>query len=237
MESRIRRFTAIVVMLLVVMAIFVDASVSKECLAVGDQFSTLSINSIARVQADAIVPNVTVVINELMADNSASLESPFGTFPDWIELYNTGNQSVDLSGMYLTDNYLNPTWQFSNGTVLEPNGFLLVWADGNSQLGSLHADFRLNANGETIALISADKNTLIDFVQFEKQIQDVSYGRSPDGSSSWKYLTRNSPGKANVENLRAQFSAYWPIWLFAILVLVACVSVLIRDRIRVRSKK
>ena len=90
-----------------------------------------------------IPPPTGVVINEVMADNAAILESPFGTYPDWIELYNAGNKSVDIGNMYLTDNLMNPTWQFPNDTVLEPGDFLLVWADGDAQLGSLHADFRL----------------------------------------------------------------------------------------------
>jgi hypothetical protein len=185
---------------------------------------------------EALVPATGVVVNELMADNQAAVESPFGTYPDWVELFNAGNATVDLSGMYLTDDLLNPTWQFPNGILLEPGSFLLVWADGNPQLGALYADFRLSANGEAIALISADKNTLIDFVQFGKQLQDVSYGRSPDGSSVWKHLTRYTAGTANVENPRANLSESWPIWLLITLALVACVLVVVIDRIRARSK-
>jgi len=172
-----------------------------------------------------------------MADNEATTQSPFGTYADWIELFNTGNRSVDLGGMYLTDNPANLTWQFPAETMIEPNSFLLVWADGDTQLGPLHADFRLSANGETVALVADDGMTLIDFVQFDKQLRDVSYGRSPDGGSDWKYLTRPTAGKPNVENARADFSADWPVWLFIALALVACVLVVLFDRIHARNEK
>jgi hypothetical protein len=178
------------------------------------------------------VTTVTVVINELMADNNAAVQSPDGTYPDWIELYNTGNSSADLSGMYLTDDLANPTWQFPSGTVIEANGYLLVWADGNTAQGPLHADFKLNANGESLGLFASDGETLIDSVTYDKQIEDVSYGRTTDGSSSWSYMTKFTPGEANVKNSQANGSTPWQIWLFIILVLVACVAVVLRNRIR-----
>jgi len=55
-----------------------------------------------------------LVINELMADNTSSLEDPCepGQYPDWIELYNGSSGPVTLNGMYLTDDINDPTkWQ------------------------------------------------------------------------------------------------------------------------------
>jgi hypothetical protein len=49
----------------------------------------------------------------------------------WIEIYNNGSDAVDLSPLYLSDNYFKLTqWQFPAGTVLGPHQFLIVWADG-----------------------------------------------------------------------------------------------------------
>jgi hypothetical protein len=61
-------------------------------------------------------PGPGLVINELMADNSATLEDPDepGSWPDWIELYNASDQPVILNGLYLTDNADNPgKWRVS----------------------------------------------------------------------------------------------------------------------------
>ena len=47
--------------------------------------------------------NMTVVINELMANNAGSVRDQNGDSDDWIEIYNIGNSAVNIGGMYLTD--------------------------------------------------------------------------------------------------------------------------------------
>jgi spore coat protein CotH len=136
-------------------------------------------------------------INEFMANNDAAVPGPDGTYPDWIELYNAGNESINLSGIYLSDDLANPdAWQFPSGTVLEAGGFLVVWADNSPDTGSMHASFGLNATGEAVCLFASDAETRIDSIVFTEQLNDVSYGRFPDGSSSWNYLTP-TPGLTN----------------------------------------
>jgi hypothetical protein len=143
-------------------------------------------NSLGEVVVPGEITPVTVpynlVINELMADNQITIAGPNEDYPDWIELYNGGNVSVDLGGMYLTDNLNNPTkWRFPAGTIIDAGGYLLVWADNSSESSSLHTRFGLNANGEEIGLFANDGTTLIDSVTFDKQLTDISYGRVPEG--------------------------------------------------------
>ena len=145
------------------------------------------------VTADDPLP---VVINEIMAANvSACLAPDYSGFPDWIELYNTGAESVDLSGLYLTDNLSDPTkWPIPPGTVIEPDGFLLVWADEKAQ--NLHASFKLSREGEAVGLFSPD-GSLVDSLEFDAQLSDVSLGRWPDGSDNWLYFGQPSPNGSN----------------------------------------
>ena len=222
--------TAIFPLILLAGLLFVVAGINICSASVASQF-VVSVETVAVDDATA-----TVVINELMADNNAAVQSPDGTYPDWVELYNTGDSSVDLSGMYLTDSLVNPTWQFPSGTVIEANGYLLVWADGNTAQGPLHADFKLNANGESVGLFASDGETLIDSVTYDKQIEDVSYGRTTDGSSSWSYMIKFTPGEANVRNSQANGSTPWQIWLFIILGLAACLVVVLGNILRERRK-
>lgn len=182
-------------------------------------------------------PSVTLVINELMADNGAVLRAPDGTYPDWVELHNRGGHQVNMSGMYLADSLKKPTWQFPNGTVIEAGGYLLVWADGNPSQGDLHADFRLRANGEAVSLLATDGETLIDSITYGKQIEDVSYGRMPDGGPDWAYLTSPTPGAANVENVRAISLVPWPVWPLLAGGLGVCVMIILRDRSQAGGKK
>jgi hypothetical protein len=171
----------------------------------------------------AFVPD-GLVINEFMADNGATIAGPDGSNPDWIELYNGGNESVDLSGMYLTDNLNNPTkWQFPEGTTVGAGGFLVVWADNASDSEGLHCGFGLRANGETIALFASDGTTLIDSVTYEKQIQDVSFGRMPDGSENWEHMLSTTPGWGNNQRHPAAEFSVWSVLLLIGVVAAVCV--------------
>ena len=157
-----------------------------------------------------------IVINEFMADNSITIASSDGNSPDWIELFNTGSKTIDLTGMYLTDDLTDPTrWQFPEGTTLGSHEYLFVWADRNG--GELYASFGLSANGEEIGLFDSDGLTLIDSVVFLKQIQDVSYGRIPDGGSSWNYLLSATPGYSN-QNPSVETKS--SVWSLVILIIV-----------------
>lgn len=127
----------------------------------------------------------TVVINELMADNSTSVMDPAGQYDDWIELYNTTGQAIDLSGYFLSDKDDNLTkWTFPAGTSIDPYGYLIVWADENGTQGPLHTNFKLSAAGEIVMLLNAD-TVLLDRVDFGPQQTDKSYAREPNGTGSF----------------------------------------------------
>lgn len=164
-----------------------------------------------------------LVINEFMGDNDAKIPGPYMTFPDWIEIYNGGNSTIDLSGMCLTEDLANSPWRFPNGTILEPGGYLIVWGGRGSGPDMLHANFSPNAGGGTLTLLAIDGTTVIDQVTFDKQIRDVAYGRIPDGSSTWSYLINPTPSEANVANPQTGFSKDWPVWAFITSCLVICV--------------
>ncbi len=176
-----------------------------------------------------------LVINEFMADNGITLASPNGNSPDWIELFNTGSNTVDLTGMYLTDDLNDPTrWQFPEGTTLGPKEYLVIWANRNG--GELYASFGLNANGEEIGLFDSDGSTLIDSVVFLKQIQDVSYGRIPDGGSSWNYLLSATPGYSNQNPSVENKSSVWSLVILIIAFAAIGTIIILIHKIRAGTK-
>jgi hypothetical protein len=141
-----------------------------------------------------------IVINEFLASNRSAVSDPdFGAYPDWIELYNTGNQAVDLGGWFLTDNLQDTIkWVFPPGIILEPGAFLVIWADGEDVLQTApHANFRLSVTGEAIGLFDNVK-TLVDSITFGKQSQDISSGRQPDGAKEWFFFGTPTPGSPNI---------------------------------------
>jgi len=152
----------------------------------------------------SIVPPVSsalaaplVAINEVMAANYTGATDPQGDSDDWVELHNTGNAPIDLGGMYLTDDTDDPTaWRIPDGTVLGTGGYILIWADGDIADSGLHASFKLDAAGDSLALFDTDGLTLVDAMDFGRQTPDVSFGRDPDGSDSWLTLSP-TPGASN----------------------------------------
>ncbi len=148
-----------------------------------------------------------LVINELLAANAGTavfnVKDPQGENEDWIELYNRGDTAIDLGGMYLTDDPSVPKrWRIPLGhpelTTINPDTYLLIWADNDEADPGLHAGFKLSTDGEEVALFDTDGRTLIDSVQFGEQTEDVSYGRSPNATGPWRKLTLVTPGIANI---------------------------------------
>jgi hypothetical protein len=145
---------------------------------------------------EAVVP--TIVINELMASNSNSKADPQGQYDDWIEIYNYGSNTINISGIYLTDDLSVPMkWLFPAGTSIQAGGYLLVWADEDTADTGLHANFKLDADSEEIGLFDSNGVTLIDSITFTNQMADVSFGRYPDASDEWRFFGYPSPGQEN----------------------------------------
>ena len=140
-----------------------------------------------------------ILINELCAQNDAANKDERGEFDDWFELYNPAETPVDLNGMYVSDNFSNPTkWRLGNLSI-PANGFLLLWADDDAEQGANHVGFKLSADGEEIGLFDTDEhlNLPIDTLRFGPQLVDVSYGRTQDGAEEWIYYNDPTPGRGN----------------------------------------
>jgi hypothetical protein len=120
-----------------------------------------------------------LVISEIMALNDGILPDEDGDFPDWIEIYNAGTNSVDLNGWYLTDNLGALTkWRFP-ATNMPPNGLLIVYASDKDKRvpgRPLHTSFKLGDNG-SVALVRPDGMTVASaFAPYPQQVEDISYG-------------------------------------------------------------
>jgi hypothetical protein len=124
----------------------------------------------------------SIVINEFLAHTDDPLQ-------DFIELFNPGAQSVNVSGLYLTDDRDTNKFRVPNNTVLSPRGFI---AFNQTQLG-----FSLSSGGERIYLVNSNQTRVIDTVAFEAQANGVSSGRFPDGAPGLHPLQTRTEGTAN----------------------------------------
>lgn len=142
-----------------------------------------------------------IIINEILALNEKQMSDPAepGEFPDWIELYNSSENEVNLGNMYFSDNKDNLTkWKIPENIKIAGHGFSLFFADNDVEQGPNHTNFKLAGAGEIVVLIDTDGKTIIDSLSYGIQTNDVSYGRFPDGSDTFNFFDTPTPGQKNI---------------------------------------
>ena len=151
-------------------------------------------------QAGAVAP---VVINELSADNGIYVND-YQKKADWIELYNTTDQDIDLEGMYITDNLSKPDkcritadGALRVSTLLPARGYRIIWCDKEAQQTELHASFKLANAADQAVMITAADGTWSDTLAYGVHGSRETVGRCPDGSRDVWLLNRTTPAKAN----------------------------------------
>ncbi|HUF62779.1 MAG TPA: lamin tail domain-containing protein [Verrucomicrobiales bacterium] len=147
-----------------------------------------------------------VRINEIQAANLGPLADRDGDYSDWIELHNPGPGLIDLTGFYLTDDPENPArWRIPSG-MLEPGGFLVVFASGKDR-GTifdreLHTNFRLALAGEYLAVVLPDGITVADAFSpgYPPQQPGIAYGYPGDVEPP-AHLAQPTPAAPNAAAL------------------------------------
>lgn len=141
-------------------------------------------------------------VNEFMASNSSSFPGPEGDYPDWIEIYNAGNEAVNLSGYYLSDILDDPDAMYKipstypDSVTVAAGGFILFYANKGEESSVLNLNFKLSGGGESIGLWNAE-SVVLDSFTYGDQSSDISYGRYPDGTDTWEFMTDITPGTSN----------------------------------------
>jgi hypothetical protein len=114
-----------------------------------------------------------LVINEWLANSTTG-----GS--DWLELYNkSATLPIALSGLFIGTS--NDLFQVRSLSFIAPRDFVQLFADENP--GADHLDFKLTAAGDAITLYDYS-GLQIDRVSFVNQLDGISQGRFPNGSSS-----------------------------------------------------
>ena len=175
-------------------------------------------NLLAVVLVTAVIPPNGIInvsaetgqvlsINEVMAANTHTLRdgdlddadfgSMGGAYSDWIEIYNSSTEAIDISGYTLSDS--SAAWKFPEG-IVPAKGYLLVWASDKNKVakdGQLHSNFKISASGETLTLKTPD-GSMVDTVTTAALKDDESYGRKTDGSLEWAVFSKATPLEANL---------------------------------------
>lgn len=158
-----------------------------------------------------------IKINEVSPANSSAVNDYFKK-NDWIELYNTTNESVDVAGMYLSDNADKPQkYQIPHGiinTVIEPHGYLVIWADKLDDLTQLHASFKLDNADEKKVILTSEDGSWSDCLTYTAVAYGTqSVGLYPDGSNNVYVMNNSTIGSQNTIDSYVEFySTYAPVF-------------------------
>ena len=142
--------------------------------------------------ANSILP---IVMNEIF------VQGVVGNL-DWVEMYNPNASSINIGGYKIYDvggqTGSKPKKEIPAGTTISARGFFVIIVDTASVAGDL-SGFGLSQSGEAVWLENANGN-IIDNVTFSAMPTTngaLSYGRKPDGSSTWQILTVITRGTSN----------------------------------------
>ena len=156
-----------------------------------------------------------IQINEVLTDNSTSIQDEFGNNLPWVELSNIAYSTYNVRGMYLTTDttVLNKSMSAPERIakmVLIPNNerrtslsarqHLLFYFNSNPAKGGLHLALNIESGKPLwVALYDGNGVDLIDSVSVPALPKDCSYARAQDGSSKWviKATDAVTPGIEN----------------------------------------
>ncbi len=115
--------------------------------------------------------------------------------PDWIEIYNTTAEDIDLTGFKIYDSGgqggTKPKKEFEAGTIITANGFVVIAVDTEDESG-----FGLSSGGDEVWLENP-AGQVIDNISFGAMEETQSYGRKPDGSDNMFTFTEITRGTSN----------------------------------------
>ena len=93
-----------------------------------------------QVEIDRIT-NSPIHINELMASNDTTVTDAEAEFDDWIELYNSGDSTINLDGYSISDKEFSlQKWTIDTSLIIPAKGFLILWCDEDGADGPTHVN-------------------------------------------------------------------------------------------------
>ncbi len=183
----------------------------------GPTWATLSTKTPNASNDESTPTTGNLIINEFMCSNDTTFildEAGPDNYPDWIEIYNTGETAIDIGGWYITESLAEPMlYQIPTNipeqTLIPGYGYLLLKANGVGN--GINLGFKLGSGGDDIGL-SQDGVTFVDALSYgtgagggtpvDTPATDMSAGRETDGNIVWVIFDPNTstpptPGTAN----------------------------------------
>lgn len=127
------------------------------------------------------------------SSSETGYSSELGLLCDWIELQNTAQETLDISGFALSDNMGNDKFRFPQGTAIAPGEYLLV-SCSNEASTEHTAPFALSQLGEEKVILKDPGGRVIEILDTPAMENGQSYALAED---IWQLTEMPSPGYEN----------------------------------------
>ena len=127
-----------------------------------------------------------VQIQEYMSSNTLYPDEN-GVCTDWVELYNSSDADINISGFKLTDESRKSRYTVPAGTVISAHGYHVIYCQKSA--GNAYADFGISRNGGEELILLNRKNVLIDSVRTISLPENASAERNEKG----EFIVSQSP--------------------------------------------
>jgi parallel beta-helix repeat protein len=173
-----------------------------------------------------------VVINEIMYNSSTDQNNN-----DWIELYNNGNNNIDLSGWKLSDSDSLHIFEFPINTILNSRSFVVVCRNSDEfknaypGVGEVIGNFEFGLGEIDKVILRNTNDSLISFVAysnvfpwadagsisnhslelnnpFSVNYRTVDWALSEDGGSPGRHNSKYDPTHGGDAEIPTEFSLY-----------------------------
>ena len=151
-------------------------------------------------------PAPPVIITEIRVNSRANPQAPDGGEPDWIEVYNPGTESVDLTGWQLrqiVEGFISlrrigrQTSSPSSNFIIGPREYRVVTCSDEPDISTLHLTFYIETEKNRLVWTDPRGNIIQIFDRAWRDFpENFSLVSDPEGAS-WGWTSHPTPGAAN----------------------------------------
>ncbi|MBE6538621.1 MAG: hypothetical protein E7671_04055 [Ruminococcaceae bacterium] len=193
-----------------IILLFILSILICSCMSAGDSFVTIDTGEVTHVteppkETETEEPRDTeitsapieittpeemlVTINEICPLNKGCFRDSDGSTPDWIELYNCSDKTINLAGYGISDDISAPFKYTFNNYLIKSGDCILLIASGETDYkrGVIYLPFTIPEEGGTVILTSPHGTT--DVIELPDMSPDEAYGRTADGGNVLSHLT------------------------------------------------
>ncbi|MBR3816008.1 MAG: lamin tail domain-containing protein [Clostridia bacterium] len=144
--------------------------------------------------------NRELAITEVAPVNTTAPQSAQDEYFDYVELYNTGTEEINLKNYKLSESKKSESFHQLPDITVKPGEYVAIFcADSDyvsSKTGNIYVNYGLNRYGETVYLMDND-NVVVDSFSYSRMQSGYSSGRDINGTLDEVCFAELTPGSAN----------------------------------------